>query len=475
MAEEGAEAQGGDALRDGGLPVLLRPPAAGPQSQHLPGPLDHLLPVGRAGVLGVEVDDPLQIVVAPVLIHPGVQDVLFHKLAVEQGPPEVLPGKEGICPLLIFGLVPAALVVAGDGIGRKVQPQLEEALRSFLLNLGRPLQHDLPQAAVDHLGPAHDGALQVQLLPGQPVEFFGQVLPDEEVGDDPESGGVALVLHGLFGVAPVLEIGQDIAAQDVAEFLHSPLVPVAPLRQLEQVPVLLKAGEYRQLVARRLLGNGAPAGDLEDGLQAVEVRPLVLLKADLRPVRIFGFVAGEPVGHIEPGEKFPRGRKFLLQPGDVFQQQGGKPLLLEYLQKGGGGKVVQPGLGVFPLFAGVELQKLPDSLVVCIGVGAAVRGLLPEKPALGLLRFPGLRPVRFLPGLLGCGRPGGGRGFPLRPGQGLLIGLPQLQKALRVLLGVAASCLLGVGPPDGGDVLGGFQPQGFPDIHGQSSSSSVSS
>src|SRR5699024_9519893 len=65
--------------------------------------------------------------------------------------------------------------------------------------------------------------------------------------------------------------------------------------------------------------------------------------------------------------------------------------------------------------------------------------------------------------------------LPAGPGAGLLIGAPNLQKALGVILGAALGGFGGIGFPDGPQVTGGFQAQNFPQIHSSSSSSSSGS
>lgn len=106
----------------------------------------------------------------------------------------------------------------------------------------------------------------------------------------------------------------------------------------------------------------------------------------------------------------------------------------------------------------IQLQKLPDGLAVLEGVGAVLR-LLRQGPASCPLRFPGLlQRLGFLRDLirlpLRLARRGGT--VPLGIVQRRLVLLSQAEEALQVLLRVAFPGLPGVGPPDGGHILGGL-------------------
>ena len=201
------------------------------------------------------------------------------------------------------------------------------------------------------------------------------------------------------------------------------------------MPVVQKALENGELIALGRLGRGPQGGDLEDVLYAVEAA---------------GLLAGELIGHIQPGHTLPVWREIRLNLPHLPQQQGGKPGIPGGVQEGVGGDIVHPYHRVLPLLPGVELHKFQDGLAALVWVGAVLL-LLPQAPALLLLRGPhllfrfGQRERRLLL-------------FSFGAVQCRLIRLPQPEEALRILLRVAGLGFFRVCPLDGGDVLCGIDP-----------------
>ena len=214
VAEEGPAGKG-QGLRHLRLVVLAVPQVDSPAAA---GVLDQLCQLGGAG--GVRV---LRVVVQDLLgeVFPAPLDMVFHvlfrELAVSQSLLEVRAAEKGpdlrpgLFPILrLPGLLQSTRLLAKD---LKFLVQRSDVQLS-LGDVGDLLQHPGPKVPIEQLGPAHEGGFQLQLLPGHLIELFRQLLPPEEVVDEPHPRRVALRRRGVF----VLEVPDHIAVQDVPRF-----------------------------------------------------------------------------------------------------------------------------------------------------------------------------------------------------------------------------------------------------------------
>ena len=248
-------------------------------------------------------------------------------------------------------------------------------------NVGNLLQHTLPEDAIEKFGPAHEGGFQLQLLPGHLIEFFGQLLPLEEVVDKPHPRRVALRRRGV----SVLEVPEHVAVQDFTRLFQLLLCPAAFFRQPEKSPVVRKTpgdcplrtleGLYRRTAGSQLKQKLLPLklGVLID--PETKLRPLVLRI----PVPVYRPIHGELVDGAQPSQKLTGNRILPLQPGHLLQQQPREPPLPGHIQEIAGGEVVHPCFWVLPPFPGIELSEGHRRRVLREGVGA----LVPKRRFLG--------------------------------------------------------------------------------------------
>ena len=283
------------------------------------------------------------------------------------------------------------------------------------------------------------------------IKLLGQLLPLEEVVDEPHPRRVALRRRGV----SVLEVPEHVAVQDFPRLPQLPICPAAFFRQPEKSPIVRETPGDRLLRPFEGLYRRTAGDQLEQELLSLELGVLFDSETELRPltairVPVHRPVHGKLVDGAQPGQKLLMDGILLLQPDGLLQQKARKPALPANVQEVPGGEVVHPRLGVLPPLPGVEVQEGLRRRVVRKGVGALVNdsGAVCQGPAF-IFRF---RRLRY-----------GGRGrsfFPaLGIGQRRLIGLPQLHEPFRVLLRVAGLGPLRVGPLDGGNVFRGLQAQ----------------
>ena len=208
--------------------VVLPAPAlclAEPEVLFQPG--DHLFCSGDVGVLLIVFQHPadqgLPHILPPpggvgqklLLQEPGHRQGLLHLLRLEK--------RLGLRRFCLRGHSDAFLV------GIQVPVQLEEVHRNLSADPRHPPDRQLPDGAVEDLGPAQHGALEVQPLPRGTVDLLRQILPPQKVDEDPKPGGVALTVRGHPLLTAFPDIGGGVAVQHLPERLDGLLVP-APRR-----------------------------------------------------------------------------------------------------------------------------------------------------------------------------------------------------------------------------------------------------
>ena len=129
-------------------------------------------------------------------------------------------------------------------------------------------------------GPAHEGGFQLQLLPSHLIELFRQLLPLEEVVDEPHPRRVALRRRGV----SVLEVPEHVAVQDLPRLLQLPLCPAAFFRQPEKSPIVRETPGDRPLRALEGLYRRTAGGQLEQKLLPLKLGVLIDPETELRPL-----------------------------------------------------------------------------------------------------------------------------------------------------------------------------------------------
>ena len=245
------------------------------------GQLHQLGGTGGVRVLLVEVQNLLgKVLTAPL-------DMVFHvflcKFAVLQGLLEDWAVEECLC--FLTGLLPV-LRFAGFlqgprplAEGFKFLVQLPD-IQLICGNVGDLLQHPLPEDAIEEFGPAHEGGFQLQLLPSHLIELFRQLLPLEEVVDEPHPRRVALRRRGV----SVLEVPEHVAVQDLPRLLQLPLCPAAFFRQPEKSPIVRETPGDRPLRALEGLYRRTAGGQLEQKLLPLKLGVLIDPETELRPL-----------------------------------------------------------------------------------------------------------------------------------------------------------------------------------------------
>ena len=126
----------------------------------------------------------------------------------------------------------------------------------------------------------------------------------------PDPRRVALAVRRYPLLAALPDVGGGVPVQDHPERLYGLLIPAPRVGQAVQMPVVQKALEDGELIALGRLGGRPQGGDLEDVRHAVEAA---------------GLLAGELVGHVQPGHALTVRLNVRQDLPHLPQQQGCEP------------------------------------------------------------------------------------------------------------------------------------------------------
>ena len=224
------------------LPLPLGRHLPLPLEKGLPDGLHHAVGVGQGLVRLIQDGEGLEKVGIGKPAAPVGKQLVPDKHPVADGPLKILPGHKPLHQRPAPGgvLSPRRL---------HLRPQINVGGAQFHkplpggAHLRRLGQDDLPQAAVENLGPAHDGRVQVKDVPQHLIGVHGQGMVVEKGLQQAHGNDVALRFRpaGAF----FLEICAAVPDQDLLQPLQVRLLPHSrPGQAAEGLVILISHGEH---------------------------------------------------------------------------------------------------------------------------------------------------------------------------------------------------------------------------------------